>query len=48
MAHKQTIDVECEITEFGLAERGIGGSRRAAEQAAAAAMLQSLKAGARI
>jgi ribonuclease-3 len=48
MAHKQTFDVECEITEFGLAERGIGGSRRAAEQAAAAAMLQSLKAGARI
>ncbi len=46
MAHKQTFDVECEITEFGLAERGIGGSRRAAEQAAAAAMLQTLKAGA--
>jgi ribonuclease-3 len=46
MAHKQTFDVECEITEFGLAERGIGGSRRAAEQAAATAMLQTLKAGA--
>ena len=46
MAHKQTFDVECEITEFGLAERGIGGSRRAAEQAAASAMLQTLKAGA--
>ena len=44
MAHKQTFDVECEITEFGLAERGIGGSRRAAEQAAATAMLQTLKA----
>ena len=27
----------------GLAERGIGGSRRAGEQAAAAAMLQTLK-----
>ena len=47
VAHKQTFDVECEITEFGLAERGIGGSRRAAEQAAATAMLQTLKAGAR-
>ena len=46
VAHKQTFDVECEITEFGLAERGIGGSRRAAEQAAATAMLQTLKAGA--
>ena len=44
VAHKQTFDVECEITEFGLAERGIGGSRRAAEQAAATAMLQTLKA----
>jgi ribonuclease-3 len=43
MAHKQTFDVECEITELGLAERGIGGSRRAGEQAAALAMLQTLK-----
>ena len=43
VAHRQTFDVECEVTEFGLAERGIGGSRRAAEQAAAAAMLQTLK-----
>jgi ribonuclease-3 len=43
-AHKQTFDVECEIDELGLAERGIGGSRRAGEQAAAAAMLQTLKA----
>jgi ribonuclease-3 len=43
VAHRQTFDVECEVTEFGLAERGIGGSRRAAEQAAAAAMLQNLK-----
>lgn len=38
-AHKQTFDVECEIAEHRHAERGIGGSRRAAEQAAAAAML---------
>lgn len=43
MAHQQTFDVECEITELGLAERGIGASRRAGEQAAAAAMLQTLK-----
>ncbi len=43
-AHKQTFDVECEIIELNIAERGIGGSRRAGEQAAAAAMLQTLKA----
>lgn len=43
-AHKQTFDVECEVTELGLAERGIGASRRAGEQAAAAAMLMVLKA----
>ena len=42
-AHKQTFDVECEIPELCLAERGIGGSRRAGEQAAATAMLQTLK-----
>jgi ribonuclease-3 len=43
-AHKQTFDVECEIVELNFSERGIGGSRRAGEQAAAAAMLQTLKA----
>lgn len=43
-AHKQTFDVECEIPELGAAERGIGASRRAGEQAAAAAMLLVLKA----
>ena len=43
-AHKQTFDVECEITELNFSERGIGGSRRSGEQAAAAAMLQTLKA----
>lgn len=42
-AHKQTFDVECEITELDRTERGIGNSRRAAEQSAAAAMLQHLK-----
>lgn len=41
-AHQQTFDVECEVTEYGLSERGIGGSRRAGEQAAAAAMLITL------
>jgi ribonuclease-3 len=42
-AHKQTFDVECEVAELGLVERGIGASRRAGEQAAAAAMLMLLK-----
>lgn len=43
-AHKQTFDVECEIPELGVVERGIGASRRAGEQAAAAAALMTLKA----
>ncbi len=42
-AHKQSFDVECEIPQLQLTERGIGGSRRAGEQAAAAAMLQTIK-----
>ena len=42
-AHQQTFDVECEIPELGRTERGIGGSRRAGEQAAAAAMLAMIK-----
>jgi len=42
-AHKQTFDVECEIPELGAVERGIGASRRAGEQAAAAAMLLALR-----
>jgi ribonuclease-3 len=41
-AHKQTFDVECTVQETGQSERGIGASRRAGEQAAAAAMLQRL------
>ena len=45
-AHKQTFDVECTVVETGHCERGIGASRRAAEQAAAAAMLQHLQDGA--
>jgi ribonuclease-3 len=42
-AHRQTFDVECEVPELARCERGIGASRRAGEQAAAAAMLQILK-----
>lgn len=42
-AHQQTFEVECEIVELGLNERGIGASRRAGEQAAAAVMLQCIK-----
>jgi ribonuclease-3 len=42
-AHKQTFEVECEVGELGLVERGIGASRRAGEQAAATAMLAALK-----
>ena len=42
-AHLQTFEVECKINELGHAERGIGGSRRAAEQAAATAMLSFVK-----
>ena len=41
-AHQQTFDVACEIAQLSLVERGIGGSRRAAEQAAASAMLQTI------
>ena len=42
-AHQQSFDVECVIPELRLTERGIGGSRRSGEQAAAAAMLQTLQ-----
>jgi ribonuclease-3 len=42
-AHQQTFDVECEVTELKQSQRGIGSSRRSAEQAAALAMLQWLK-----
>jgi len=41
-AHRQTFEVGCEI-ESGQSTQGQGGSRRAAEQAAAAAMLQLLQ-----
>lgn len=42
-AHQQTFEVECEIEELRQSERGIGASRRAGEQAAAAVMLQCIK-----
>ena len=43
-AHLQTFEVECHIPELALTQRGTGNSRRAGEQAAAAAMLATLKA----
>ncbi|QEA12176.1 ribonuclease III [Comamonas flocculans] len=44
-AHHQVFDVDCEVAEWSLSERGQGATRRAAEQEAAKAMLQRLKAG---
>jgi ribonuclease III len=43
-AHAQTFEVECAVAALGLAERGEGRSRRAAEQEAARRMLAQLKA----
>jgi len=43
-AHRQQFEIECAIAEMDLVERGMGGSRRAGEQAAAEAMLTTLKA----
>jgi ribonuclease III len=43
-AHRQTFEVDCEIPDLGISERGIGASRRAGEQAAAAAALLTVKA----
>ncbi len=42
-AHRQQFEVSCEVTELRQTQLGSGASRRAAEQAAAAAMLQTLK-----
>lgn len=42
-AHEQTFDVECEIESLQLTRRGIGSSRRSAEQSAAAAVLESVE-----
>lgn len=43
-AHRQTFEVQSSIAELGLSAKGRGSSRRAAEQAAASAMLTTLKA----
>ncbi len=42
-AHRQTFEVACEVRELRQSQRGLGPSRRAAEQAAAAALLDILK-----
>lgn len=42
--HAQTFEVECSVAVLGLAERGEGRSRRAAEQQAAQRLLEGLKA----
>jgi ribonuclease-3 len=43
-AHAQTFEVECAVTALALVERGVGRSRRSAEQQAARRMLEVLKA----
>jgi ribonuclease-3 len=42
-AHAQTFEVECAVPALGLAEQGVGKSRRSAEQEAARRMLDALK-----
>ncbi len=44
VAHAQSFEVECAVAALGLAETGHGRSRRSAEQEAARAMLERLKA----
>ena len=46
-SHRQIFDVACDIPELSLSQHGSGPSRRAGEQAAAAAMLEILKVKAR-
>jgi ribonuclease-3 len=41
-AHRQSFEVECSVTELGLAATGSGTSRQRAEQQAAKAMLEQL------
>ncbi len=43
MAHQQIFEIECEVVELKLSARGRGTSRRAGEQAAAAAMLDKIR-----
>ena len=42
-AHQQVFEVECDVPEMGLSSRGQGPSRKAAEQAAAQAMLDVIQ-----
>jgi len=42
-AHRQTFEVACEVPQLRQSQRGLGPSRRAAEQAAATALLDILK-----
>ncbi len=42
-AHQQVFEVECEVPELGLRQRGRGSSRRAGEQAAAQSMLDAIQ-----
>ena len=42
-AHRQTFEVACEVPQLRQSQRGLGPSRRAAEQAAAQALLDILK-----
>jgi ribonuclease-3 len=42
-AHRQTFEVQCAIEQMQREARGFGGSRRAAEQEAALAMLKLIK-----
>ena len=46
-SHRQIFEVACDIPELSLSQHGSGPSRRAGEQAAAAAMLEILKVKAR-
>lgn len=43
-AHRQSFDVECSVAALGQSARGAGSTRRAGEQAAAAALLARLTA----
>ena len=43
-AHKQTFKVQCTVAEWNISAQGEGASRRIGEQAAAAAVLEKLKA----
>lgn len=42
-AHQQVFEVECEVPELNLRQRGRGSSRRAGEQSAAQAMLDAIQ-----